>query len=66
MLKCLWISRLCRIKSLHVSDGIKHAEHLMGKNYREETWALLGSAVTASFASSAHKGDSTMHYIEFT
>lgn len=48
------------------SDGIKHAEHLMGKNYREETWALLGSAVTASFASSAHKGNSTMHYIEFT
>lgn len=53
MLEALQISRLCRIKSLHVSDRIKHAEHLMGKNYREETWVLLGSTVTASFASSA-------------
>lgn len=66
MLKALRISRLCRIKSLHVSDGIKHAEHLMGKNYREKTWVLLGSTVTASFASSACKGDSTARYIEFT
>lgn len=65
VLEALQISRLCRIKSLHVSDRIKHAEHLMGKNYREETWVLLGSTVTASFASSACKGDSTAHYLEF-